>query len=521
MASEPEGRPDARVLVLPVTRRDGEVTRGLLTAQGIECCLCQDLAHMAQEMARGVGALMFTEAALTRPEMPTLLATLDAQAPWSHVPLVVLIRDHGATIPGKRVLESLGNVTVLDRPVSTRSMISAVQAALRDRRRQYRIRDQIEQQERAEQALVVADQRKDEFLATLAHELRNPLAPIRTGLQILSKKQNADEQTRRLYEIMDRQMVQMVKLIDELLEISRISTGKVVLHKERTDIRRAIEVALEGTQPVVDAAGHALAIDLSDEPVWVYGDPARLAQVVSNLVNNAAKYTPDGGRIEVRMRRDDGHVEVSVTDSGVGIPADMLDHVFEMFTQVNRTLDRSQGGLGIGLALVRRLMELHGGAVRAESAGTDRGSVFTIRMPALEPAVESVPVEAHRRDAGPERRLRVLVIDDNRDAAETLSMLLEADGHETLCAYNARSGLEAASDFLPQAVFCDVEMPGMDGYAVASQLRHDPRHAPALLVAVTGRGAREDQRRSLHAGFDVHLTKPVGYAAVQQALSRL
>jgi signal transduction histidine kinase len=522
MTGDAAPRADERVLVVPVTRRDGEVTKGLLQAQGVACCVCTDLSHVAREMAGGVGALMVTEAALLHQDVPALVTALEEQPSWSHVPLVLLMRDHGASPVSNKRLESLGNVTVLDRPVSTRSMLSAVLAALRDRRRQYRIRDQIEQQRRAEQALMLADQRKDEFLATLAHELRNPLAPIRTGLQILSKKPNADEQTRRLYEIMDRQMVQMVKLIDELLEISRISTGKVVLHKERTDIRRAIEIALEGSQSTVDAAHHTLVAELPDEPVWVYGDPARLAQVASNLVNNAAKYTPDGGRIAVRMRHDDGHVELSVEDSGVGIPEDMLDHVFEMFTQVNRTLDRSQGGLGIGLALVRRLMELHGGTVTAESAGTDQGSRFTIRMPALErAAAKGAPAAVRRRDTAPVRRLRVLVIDDNRDAAETLSMLLEADGHDTHCAYNARAGLEAASAFLPQAVFCDVEMPGMDGYEVASRLRHDPRHAPALLVAVTGRGAREDQKRSLQAGFDVHLTKPVGYAAVQQALSRL
>lgn len=515
-------RLDERVLVVPVTRRDGVVTQGLLERQGLACCVCDDLAALVAEMGRGAGALLFTEAALSQPDMPALVSALDGQPAWSHLPMVVLVREHGASPAGNRMLESLDNVTVLDRPVSTRSMISAVQSALRDRRNQYRIRDQIEQQKRAEQALVVADQRKDEFLATLAHELRNPLAPIRTGLQILSKTPGADAQTRRLYEIMDRQMVQMVKLIDELLEISRISTGKVVLHKERTDVRQVIRVGLEGSQPMVDAARHTLAVSLTDQPVWVYGDPARLAQVVSNLVNNAAKYTPDGGRIDVRMRHDDGHVEVIVEDNGVGIPDNMLTQVFDMFAQVNRTLDRAQGGLGIGLALVRRLMELHGGSVQAYSDGPDQGSRFTLRMPALERAgAEDSGSAGDGGGPDAEKGLRVLVIDDNRDAAETLSMLLEAHGHDTHLAYNGRAGLEEAADFMPQAVFCDIEMPGMNGYEVAAALRRDPRHAPALLIAVTGRGAREDQRRSLDAGFDVHLTKPVGYDAVRQVLSRL
>ncbi|WOB07790.1 ATP-binding protein [Piscinibacter gummiphilus] len=515
-------RLDERVLVVPVTRRDGDVTQGLLQGQGIACCICDSIPALIAEMERGAGALLFTEATLSRPDMPTLSSALDRQPAWSHLPVVVLIRNAGSSPAGNRMLELLDNVTVLDRPVSTRSMISAVQSALRDRRNQYRIRDQIEQQKRAEQALMLADRRKDEFLATLAHELRNPLAPIRTGLQILSKTPGADAQTRRLYEIMERQMVQMVKLIDELLEISRISTGKVVLHKERTDMRNVIRVALEGSQPMVDAAKHTLVVTLTEQPVWVYGDPARLAQVVSNLVNNAAKYTPDRGHIAVRMRHDDGQVKVIVEDNGVGIPEDMLHQVFDMFAQVNRTLDRAQGGLGIGLALVRRLMELHGGSVQAHSAGADRGSCFTLTMPALERVgADDARTEGAGDGAHAEKRLRVLVIDDNRDAAETLSMLLEAHGHDTHRAYNGRTGLDEASDFMPQAVFCDIEMPGMNGYEVAAALRRDPRHAPALLIAVTGRGAREDQRRSLDAGFDAHLTKPVGYDAVRQVLSRL
>jgi two-component system, sensor histidine kinase len=281
-------------------------------------------------------------------------------------------------------------------------------------------------------------------------------------------------------------------------------------------------VALEGSQPLIDAAGHKLDLQLDGDPVWVYGDPVRLAQVIGNLVNNAAKYTPNGGHISVRMKHWDHTVEVSVEDNGVGIPTEMLDSVFDMFAQVNRSLDRSQGGLGIGLALVRRLMELHGGSAHADSAGADRGSRVWIRMPAQEqaPRIDRPPAAADH-SAAPEKRLRVLVIDDNADAAETLSMLLESHGHETRKAFGAQAGLAAADEFLPQAVFCDIEMSGMTGYEVASRLRADTRHAPALLVAVTGRGSREDQQRSLQAGFDVHLTKPVGYATVHKALLRL
>jgi two-component system, sensor histidine kinase len=519
----PEVARDERVFVLPVTRRDGEVTCDLLRAAGVACEVCRDPRDMALRLAEGAGALILTESALVHPHMPALSAALRAQEAWSDVPVLVLVRGANGSTVDLHMLDLLGNVTLLDLPASTRALTSAVQAALRDRRKQYRIRDHLLEQAQAEQALIKADQRKDEFLATLAHELRNPLAPIRTGLQILSKlPATSDEKSRRLLEIMERQMVQMVKLIDELLEVSRISTGKVVLHKERVDMRSVIEVALEGSAPLVTAAGHTLDVEVLDEPVWVYGDPARLAQVVSNLVNNAAKYTRDGGRIRVAMSRMNGEVQVVVEDSGMGIPAEMLEHVFDMFAQVNRTLDRAQGGLGIGLSLVKRLMELHGGSVRAESEGSDLGSRFTVRMPALEGAVPAVSAEQHLAAAeSMAKRLRVLVIDDNADAAETLAMLLEAHGHETQQAHDAQAGLEVASEFHPQAVFCDIEMPGMNGYDVATRLRNDPRIAPALLVAVTGRGAREDRQRSMRAGFDVHLTKPVGYEAVRQALRRL
>jgi len=513
---------DERVLVLPVTRRDGEVTCALLERAGVECIVCSDLEGMAAEVPLGVGALMLTEAALAQPQMQTLLAVLRSQPAWSDVPVVMLIRDHQSPVAGLRVLELLGNLTVLDRPVSTRSMISAIQSALRDRRKQYRIRDQLMEQARAEQALVKADQRKDEFLATLAHELRNPLAPIRAGLHLLSKMPGDTEKVHRLHEIMDRQMGQMVKLIDELLEVSRISTGKLVLLKERVDMRDVVGMALEGSQPFIEAAQHRLDVRLLDEPVWVYGDPSRLAQVVSNLLNNACKYTPNGGRIDVVLAKQGGEAVVSVEDSGVGIPADMLAQVFDMFAQINRTLDRAQGGLGIGLSLVRRLMELHGGFVQAESPGQDRGSRFTIRLPML--AVDSrdeVAAPFKVPELSIKKNVRVLIVDDNADAAETLAMLLEAHGHQTRREFSASAGLRAADEFHPEAVFCDIEMAGMNGYEVATRLRRDPRHAAAVLVAVTGRGTEEDRRRSLRAGFDLHLTKPVSYEAVEQALVRL
>jgi signal transduction histidine kinase len=513
---------EERLLVAAPTRRDGEVTVELLRKAGVDCVICPDLKGMAEQLAAGAGALLLTEVALTHPDMGAVLRVLEHQPAWSDVPSIVLIRERMDSPATGRVLALLTNVTVLDRPVSTRSMVSAVLAALRARRRQYQIREHMLQQARAEQALLEADQRKDEFLATLAHELRNPLAPIRTGLQVLARVPSDADQSARLREMMERQLVQLVRLIDELLDVSRISTGKVVLQRERLDMREVVQAALEASQPAVDAAQHQLRVDLPCEPVWVVGDPPRLSQVISNLVHNAAKYTPNGGRITVALSEQQGEVVVSVADTGVGIPPDMLEHVFDMFTQVNRTLDRAQGGLGIGLSLVRRLMELHGGHVAAESPGLERGSTFTIRLPAAanELVTAAVAPPAAQRMAA-RRRLRVLIVDDNADAADTLAILLSAHGHLARTEYGAQAALDAAREFRPQAVFCDVGMPGMSGNEVAARLRADPRHASTVLVAVTGWGSEEDKRRTHHAGFDFHLTKPVSFEAVDSVLSRI
>ncbi len=376
---------DERILIVPPTRRDGEVTRLLLGRAGFACKVCADLKDLAAELAAGVGVVMLTDKSLFDPGMAAVLAALSEQPAWSDVPVVALLnRDlqHGDV--DIAVLGRLTNVTTLDRPVSTRSMMSALSAALRGRRRQYQLRDHLAAVARAEQALRDADRQKDKFIATLAHELRNPLAPLRNGLQLLSAPM-PPEKARHVRGMMERQLTLLIKLIDDLLDVSRISTGKVVLRTARMDLRGAIEAALEGSQLWVTAAGHALQVDLPDRPVWVMGDPTRLEQVIANLVNNAAKYTPSGGSIRVSLVEDkeQGEAVLRVEDNGIGIPPDMLSSVFGLFTQVSRHLERAQGGLGIGLSLVRQLVDLHGGSVVAASPGPGLGSVFTVRLKSL------------------------------------------------------------------------------------------------------------------------------------------
>jgi PAS domain S-box-containing protein len=375
----------------------------------------------------------------------------------------------------------------------------------------------------SEEALKHADRRKDEFLATLAHELRNPLAPIRTGLYVLKMAPDSAlaAETR---EMMDRQLSHMVRLIDDLLDVSRITSNKVTLRKERVSLRTIVETAVEASRPLIEAAGHALTLSLPEETVWLTADPTRLAQVLGNLLMNAAKYTPEKGCIELAATCEGQDVIVRVTDTGLGIPAGMLAKVFEMFAQVNRTLDRSQGGLGIGLALVKRLVELHGGTITAESPGLGKGSTFTIRLP-LAPAdtEQEDPTTTPEVTSAPPLRpgCRVLVVDDNVDGAESLAMMLRISGHETRTAHSGPEALDAARSFKPEVVFLDIGLPSMNGYEVAKRMRAEPSLSKTVLVALTGWGSEYDKRQSSQAGFDFHLTKPVEATAIENILTQV
>jgi PAS domain S-box-containing protein len=373
----------------------------------------------------------------------------------------------------------------------------------------------------SEEALREADRRKDEFLALLAHELRNPLAPIRYALAANKKSGRTLEQRRHTDEIIERQVNHMSRLLDDLLDISRITRGALELKRTRTELTSIVGAAIETARPILDAKQHTLVLDLPKQPLQLDADAVRLAQVFSNLLINAAKYTDPGGRIELRAWPDQRSVVVSVSDNGIGIAAEMLPRVFNMFFQSQAARARAEGGLGVGLSLVRGLLDLHGGTVEACSAGPGAGSEFIVRLPLAAPAPESRGAEAEVEGASADVGLKILVVDDNRDAADTCAMLLEASGHHVQTAYTGRQALDLARTFHPHALLLDIGLPDVDGYRLAQRFRATPWGRSAVLVAVTGWGQEQDRQRAVDAGFDEHLVKPISAATVESLLLSL
>lgn len=675
-----------RVLVLAPTAADAALTRSILAEAGLTCHLCSDLGVLGQELPRGAGALLLTEAVLVASDVHRLIEALHGQPPWSDIP-ILLLAGAGADFSGAAwAIERLGNLTVLERPVRLTTLVSALRTALRARRRQYELRDQLVELRQAEALLriqgerlrllweaatvlltieepdrmmrtlfakiaphlqldayfnfmvdetgealrlesclgipeaetpriarlefgqavcgtvalrrqpIVAthiqqsddplvqwvkgygiraytctplvaedrllgtlsfatrrrdrfdaeeleflrtigqhvtvayerlrlihqlrdtDRRKDEFLATLAHELRNPLAPLRNALHVLRLSGSDGPVAEHIHGMMERQVNHLVRLVDDLLEVSRITRGKVELKKAPVDLATIVRSAVETSQPLIEAGLHRLTVSLPEEPLRLDADPVRLTQVFANLLNNAAKYMEAGGDIRFTAQRQGAAAVVSIQDTGVGIPAEALPRVFDLFTQVDRSAGRAQGGLGIGLALVRSLVQLHGGGVEALSAGLGQGSEFIVRLP----LAEARSAEGAVSQPGPLRSLpRILVVDDNHDAADSLGMLLRFLGAETHVVYDGPAALAALQVFQPAVVLLDLGMPGMDGYEVAQQIRQQPRFQAVKLIALTGWGQAEDRRRTRTVGFDHHLTKPADLDALQTLLASL
>ncbi len=368
--------------------------------------------------------------------------------------------------------------------------------------------------------LIDADRRKDVFLATLAHELRNPLAPMRNGLQIMKLTKDNGDTAEQVRAMMDRQLSHLVRLVDDLLDVSRITQGKVELRVERIDLKTVLATALEASRPAIEEAGHGLTVVVPDGPIFVDGDAARLAQVVSNLFSNSAKYTRRGGHIRITVWREDGMAVVAVKDNGIGIPPAMLDRVFEMFTQLDRALEKATGGLGIGLSLAKGLLDMHGGTIEARSEGEGMGSEFVVRLPVVTSDVAG-PERERRQSIGvaPPAPRRILVVDDNVDSADSLGRLLEMLGNEVRTANDGQSAIEVAAQFRPDVVLMDIGMPKLNGYEAARRIREHPWGRGMVLVALTGWGQDDDRKKSSGAGFDHHWVKPVDMDVLTKLIS--
>ncbi len=382
----------------------------------------------------------------------------------------------------------------------------------------------ISDRKRAEEALKQANRRKDEFLAMLAHELRNPLAPIRSAVEVLRRLGPPEPQLQQARDVIDRQVTHLTRLVDDLLDTARITQGKITLRKEKLELMTVIGRALETSRPLIEARRHQLHVSLPQDSMPLEGDLVRLAQVVSNLLNNAAKYTEEGGQIWLTAELSEFEILLRVRDNGVGISASLLPHLFDLFTQADRSLDRSEGGLGIGLALVRSLVEMHSGRVEAFSPGPNQGSEFVVHLPRLTKAAlrgKTAAVAAAAPAPTPTSCRRILVVDDSVDSAACMALLFRLDGHEVQVAHDGRAALDIARMFQPQVVLLDIGLPGIDGYEVARRLREWPEMQKTILIALTGYGRAEDQRLAEQAGFDHHLTKPVDPDTVEALVNSL
>ncbi|MED5618923.1 hybrid sensor histidine kinase/response regulator [Ideonella sp. BN130291] len=439
------------------------------------------------------------------PELSALEPTPAAMAPLRLPAGAVFALVHGDRVLGALLVAGKGDTR--DWPM-LEELAGRAAIAFENARLYRTLEVEIDERRQAEARLRESNQRKDEFLAMLSHELRNPLAPIRNAVEVIRRVAPPDAKLIWATDVTDRQVNHLTRLVEELLDVARISQGKIVLQQEALDLQTVLSHSVETARPLLDARGHRLQVQVPPQPVWLRGDFARLSQVVSNLLNNAAKYTPEGGSIQLMLTAEDGQAQISVRDNGIGIEPELLPNVFELFEQGKRSLDRSQGGLGIGLTLVQRLVQLHNGTVVARSAGQGHGSEFVVTLPCLSEVQPTEPVTTSSQAGAQAGACRVLVVDDNLDAADTVAMYLEIEGHVVQTVADGQQALTSAATFHPDVVVLDIGLPLLDGYQVARRLRGMVPTREALLIALTGYGQKGDKQQAEEAGFDCHLVKP-------------
>jgi signal transduction histidine kinase/CheY-like chemotaxis protein len=501
----------AAACIVSPNAADAELAVALLEETGVAARAFASVRELAGVLDEAIGCLILVEEALVAADIPALGEALARLPAWCDLPLILVSRDVGALgAVAADAFPNSGNVTLLGRPLNAHTLVSAVQVALRATARQREVRDLIAQREQAVKL-------RDEFLAMLAHELRNPLAPMTNALHILRMLKTEDATALKSIQILERQVGHVVRLVGDLMDVARLERGKVVLKTERLDLNRVVSSAVESSLHGAQERGHHVSVRFATNALPVEGDAVRLEQIVCNLVNNAAKFTTRPDEIVVTTSVEAGFALVAVEDKGIGFQPDAAERLFDPFLQINPTLERSAGGLGMGLTIVRRLAELHGGSVHAASEGPDKGSRFIVRIPLAPGAARAQAVP--QRPPAQARRRRVVVVEDNPDIRETLCMLLHLWGHEVAIANDGRSGVDRVLEERPDVALIDVGLPGMNGYDVARAIRKSIPDGAIRLIAVTGYGQPSDRELATQAGFDTHLLKPVSPTVLQRLLA--
>jgi len=501
-----------RVLILAPIGRDAELMCTYLERAGLACKVCHDMQSLCDEISIGVGALLLTDEAFMEPGATrSLTARLHEQPPWSEVPIVILtgLPSLEAKTRSFRELGNRTNVTLVDRPVRIASLVSAAQTSLRARQRQYEIRDLM-------QKLEDRVHERDRFLAILGHELRNPLGAILLASQMTSDDGKLDLEHS---ELIERQGRHLTRLVNDLLDLSRVVSGKIVLKRHPVDLRQTVTQTLQTIAPLAKAHNVGIEVRSPNEPLLADADPLRAEQIVSNILTNAVKYTPDGGHVIVALEEIDGNAVIRVADDGVGIAPERIGTIFELFAQAENAIGRAQGGMGIGLALVRNLVELHGGNVIAQSDGLGKGSAFVVILPLASADQEIPEAPATPKYAEHVGQRRIVIVEDNPDVRELLRLKLHRLGHSVDAVSDGRDGVQKIVDGRPDMALIDIGLPGIDGYQVARQVR-SRMGGDVVLVAVSGFGQPEDKRKAMEAGFDDHLTKPADVGDIENLLAR-
>lgn len=505
------------VLVLAPTGRDAQVLVRALSVSGLEAEACASIDVLCRGIEDGAGAAIVAAETLLEAGRDALQGVLASQPGWSDFPVLLMDAARAGRGPSPLSSLSIPHAVVLVRPVHSHTLVSTVRQALRSRSRQYQVRDELIERWRAERALLDSNARKDEFLAMLGHELRNPLAAIRNATELIKMRAPADEILERAGAVLDRQTTHVARLIDGLLEVSRIARGKIEITPVPLDLRAIVEETLEDRAIEIAAAGLRVTRDLPDEPVCVRADGVRLVQVLDNILGNAIKFTGDGGRIDVSLAEEDGYATLRIADTGVGMTPAILEVLFDPFQQASQDIARASGGLGLGLALAKGLVDLHDGTIEARSAGIGRGSELVVRLPL---APRDLPASA-ARPSTTSRPRRVLVVEDNVDAGTSLRDLLQLLGHDATVVGTGPCAIETLRRRRFDIVLCDLGLPGVSGYEVARRVRSDAVSRETPLVALTGYGQPADRARTAAAGFDEHLIKPIDVAALNEVLGLL